>query len=274
MNGLLRRLRSRSAAPADEIPPESPAASEPVDGTVTQPIAGAGDSGLPGPGGPGGPARSAEEQAALDERLRRARDLPAGVDLAELERARDGSGRRGRVRHRVRYLRRVRELLLRDLGGFFYEVHRTAGGHQHGGHREILEGKAARLAAVDGELRQLEGALGESRDAATTVVREPGVGGTCPHCGELHGSDARFCARCGAPLSERGRRDRAAEVDRTIAAREAEAAAREAEAAERARAAAAPPAAPDPSPAADAPTSELNGANGADRDRVASERTS
>ena len=36
----------------------------------------------------------------------------------------------------------------------------------------------------------------------TTVVREPGVGGTCPRCGELHASDARFCAHCGLDLAK------------------------------------------------------------------------
>ena len=56
------------------------------------------------------------------------------------------------MRRRVRYLRRVRELLLRDLGGFFYEVHRTAGGRESSGHRAILETKTGRLAAIDGEL--------------------------------------------------------------------------------------------------------------------------
>ena len=34
MNGLLRRLTRRRAATADEPPPETPAASEPVDATV------------------------------------------------------------------------------------------------------------------------------------------------------------------------------------------------------------------------------------------------
>ena len=32
------------------------------------------------------------------------------------------------------------------------------------------------------------------------MLREPGIGGTCPECGELHSSDARYCSRCGTPL--------------------------------------------------------------------------
>jgi hypothetical protein len=33
------------------------------------------------------------------------------------------------------------------------------------------------------------------------VLREPGIGGSCPLCGELHGSDARFCWACGTPVA-------------------------------------------------------------------------
>jgi len=36
------------------------------------------------------------------------------------------------------------------------------------------------------------------------VLREPGIGGTCPRCGELHASEARFCSRCGLDLTARG----------------------------------------------------------------------
>jgi hypothetical protein len=213
MNGLLRRLTRRRAAPADETPPGTTAASEPADATVIsveeeRPL-------------------SEEEQALLareEELRRRRRDLPAGIDPAELETAAGEGASRGALRRRVRYLRRIRELLLRDLGGFYYEVHRSAGG-THGGHRDILENKAERLDAVDRELRELEGRLGEPY-SGQTVLREPGIGGTCPTCGELHASDAGWCAHCGTPLSDRARRQAEQEVDRAIAARrEAEAAA-------------------------------------------------
>ena len=222
MNGLLRRLTRRRAATADENPPGTPAASEPVDATVVSfeersPL-------------------SEEEQAREEELLRRRRDVPAGVDPDRLEAPAGESARRGALRRRVRYLRSVREVLLRDLGGFFYEIHRAAGA-SHGGHRDLLETKAGRLVAVDEELGQLEARLGEAHPAQT-VVREPGVGGTCRTCGELHGSDAAWCARCGSPLSERARKRREQEVDRTIASRQAEAAERTRDA-ERAREAAA-----------------------------------
>ena len=45
----------------------------------------------------------------------------------------------------------------------------------------------------------LETELGTPR--GETVLREPGVGGTCPRCGELHASDARFCSSCGLDLT-------------------------------------------------------------------------
>jgi len=139
----------------------------------------------------------------------------------------------------------AREVLLRDLGGFSYEVHRAAGA-SHGGHREIIDRKAARLAAIDEELRVHEAALGIGGPAAT-VVREPGIGGTCPACGELHGSDASWCAYCGTPLTERARKHAEEATDRAIADREA---------AERERLAAAAPAPPAAVPGSEEPTDE------------------
>ena len=52
---------------------------------------------------------------------------------------------------------------------------------------------------IDAELRVLEAELGTPR--GETVLREPGVGGTCPRCGELHASDAHYCSRCGLDLT-------------------------------------------------------------------------
>ncbi len=141
-----------------------------------------------------------------------ARDLPAGVDPADLATA-PASARRGKLRRRLRYLRHVRELLLRDLGGFTYEVHRTAGGTAEEPQRRLATAKAQRISALDAEVRALEIRLGEPH--GETVLREPGIGGTCPECGELHASDAHFCARCGAPLDEKSRAKRAAEQPTT-----------------------------------------------------------
>jgi hypothetical protein len=96
----------------------------------------------------------------------------------------------------------VRELLLRDLGGFYLEAHRSEQGPE--AHHRLLDVKARRLATLDGEVRELESGLSE--DHPRTVLRAPGIGGTCPRCGELHASDARFCSRCGSPLTSRAAR--------------------------------------------------------------------
>jgi hypothetical protein len=102
---------------------------------------------------------------------------------------------RGRVRRRLRYLRRVRELQLRDLGGLVFELSRF--GRQR---EDLVTAKVSQLAATDDELRNLEVVLDDRR--ALVELREPGVGGTCPTCGALHGSADRFCAQCGRPLIE------------------------------------------------------------------------
>jgi hypothetical protein len=131
-------------------------------------------------------------------------DLPAGVDPDELAAAPPTSARRSRLRRRVSYLRAAREVLLRDLGGFVYELHRTAGDIEHEAHRRLREIKLARLTRLDTELHELELRLDDVR--RHVVVREPGVGGECPNCGELFGSDAHYCAHCGLPLTESARR--------------------------------------------------------------------
>jgi zinc-ribbon domain len=164
MSGLLRRIRRPGGA-------EEPR---------TEPIA------LPDPAH-SAPTPSNGEIASEDGPR-----LPAGVAEEDLERRRM-TGRRGKLRRRARYLRRARELALRDLGGLVYESRRR---NQFGG--ALIDEKVKRLAAIDAELRELEAALGTA--AGQTVLREPGVGGTCPRCGELHASDARFCAACGLEL--------------------------------------------------------------------------
>src|SRR6266545_1878086 len=92
---------------------------------------------------------------------------------------------RGKLRRRLRYLRRVRELQLRDLGGLVYETYRRSRPRQ-----DLVDRKVEILAATDTELSGLEVALDDRRPLHE--LREPGIGGQCPRCGELFGSDARF----------------------------------------------------------------------------------
>ena len=109
---------------------------------------------------------------------------------------------RGRLRRRLRFLRRVRELGYRDLGGLVFDQHKFNRPSE-----DLVRSKVSALMAVDSELRALEEALAEKRDI--TELREPGLS-ACPRCGTLHGSDANFCPSCGLALS--GARTIAADV--------------------------------------------------------------
>jgi hypothetical protein len=221
MSGLMRRLTRGRAATDDEATPQASAASEPVSAT---PDAQQGGSGMPANGVPvvageepkpavlagGDGAEPKTEKTAVlppvaGPGAEDSRDLPAGVDPARLA-AVPSSARRGRLRRRLRYLRAVRELLLRDIGGFYYEAQRSDSGIDP--HQRHLDAKTARLTRLDEEMRELETRLDEAHPQ--TILRQPGLGGTCPHCGELHGSDARYCSRCGAALSGRAARARLA----------------------------------------------------------------
>jgi ribosomal protein L40E len=119
--------------------------------------------------------------------------LPAGLAPEDVAPTRPSFRDRGRLRRRLRYLRRVRELGFRDLGGLAFDLHRFGRRND-----ELVLGKLAALDAVDRELRAIERVLDERRDIIE--LREPGVA-ACPRCGALHGTDARFCPNCGTQFS-------------------------------------------------------------------------
>jgi ribosomal protein L40E len=119
--------------------------------------------------------------------------LPAGMAPADVAPTRPSFRDRGRLRRRLRYLRRVRELGFRDLGGLAFDLHRFRRRND-----ELVLGKLAALDAVDRELRAIERVLDDRRDIVE--LREPGVA-ACPRCGALHGSDANFCPQCGTQFS-------------------------------------------------------------------------
>jgi hypothetical protein len=100
--------------------------------------------------------------------------------------------RRTQMRRRLRYLRRARELALRDLGGLVFDLDRFSRERP-----DLVRAKLDGLAAIDTERRTLEAALGEQHEV--DVLREPGVA-SCPRCGALHASDAKFCSNCGLPV--------------------------------------------------------------------------
>jgi hypothetical protein len=168
------------AMPAPEgatvaVPDESPTAEAPA---VAQSAAAAGS---PAAGAQGDATTPGEQAAAVD---------PA-----------PGFRARTRMRRRLRYLRRLRELAFRDLGGLVFDLHRF--GRERG---DLVQGKLDALGAIDGELRALEGALRDHRDF--TDLREAGIA-ACPRCGTIHDTDANFCPGCGTALRRTVVRDAA-----------------------------------------------------------------
>ena len=99
---------------------------------------------------------------------------------------------RGKLRRRLRFLRRARELAYRDIGGLIFDMRRFGRSRQ-----DLLDAKLGALSAVDQELRALERALDDRR--AIHELREPGIS-SCARCGALHSSEANFCPHCGLQL--------------------------------------------------------------------------
>ncbi len=118
--------------------------------------------------------------SGLVERIVR-QDAPAGLR------------ERGKARRRVRYLRKLRELQLRDLGGFALEQRRLGRDRP-----ELMRAKLDAAGQTDRELRALERGLSERRPLRE--LREPGIGGACAACGTVHGSSDRYCSWCGQKL--------------------------------------------------------------------------
>jgi rubrerythrin len=97
---------------------------------------------------------------------------------------------RATLRRRLRYLRRRRELALRELGELVLESHR-------GGERSPeLAAKLTSAEQIESESERLERALDERTELL--VLREPGIT-VCGSCAALHGSEDRFCPHCGTP---------------------------------------------------------------------------
>jgi hypothetical protein len=190
MSGLLRRIKRSRTAGAGEPPADEQGAAPEGAGTTAE-TAPAGDE-----------AKTTRLPVATPPAIAADPDTPAGLDERVAAASQPPAGRRGRLRRRLRYLRRARELMLRDLGGLVYEVHRSGGGDLSA-HRGVVDGKIERLVVLDAETGAIENALGAPR--SETVVFEPGVGGTCDVCGELYGSAARFCSRCGTPTDPAAR---------------------------------------------------------------------
>jgi hypothetical protein len=139
-------------------------------------------------------AQETEGQTAAEVQPTEVRPaVPAGAEPADPAAPPKPTFRnRGRLRRRMRFLRRVRELGYRDLGGLVFDQHRFNRPNE-----ELVRGKLAALQGVDTELRALESLLDDPRPIHE--LREPGIA-ACVRCGALHGTDARFCPSCGVAI--------------------------------------------------------------------------
>jgi hypothetical protein len=113
---------------------------------------------------------------------------------------------RGRLRRQVRFLRKQRELQMRDLGGLIFDMYRFGSKRQ-----DLVREKLRLMFEADRELRAFEAMLGGRR--GRLEVREPGVGGSCPRCLTLYSTDAHYCWRCGLALTERAETEAGGVVD-------------------------------------------------------------
>jgi len=170
-----------AVAPPPVEPPATPAASAPttIDVTSRNPAAVA----------PTQPAPS--EPAVIPTSTDAAAPATAETAVAEPAPRRPGFRARGRMRRRLRYLRKLRELQARDLGGLVFDLRRFRRERD-----DLIAQKIDQIRACDDELHALELALDERRDLRD--MREPGIGGTCPRCFAVFGSADKFCANCGA----------------------------------------------------------------------------
>ena len=211
MSGLFQRIGRRPADPdATSVPEESGAPTQ----QIVTPAAPA-TAELPvSPAAPPQPADATHEMlaqapaAASSEAQTTVQPPVATVPVSEPPAAaatptssapaepvmrRPGFRERGRMRRRLRYLRQLRELQVRDLGGLVFDLRRFERKRD-----DLVAQKIDQMRACDDEVQALEVALDERRDIRD--VREPGIGGTCPRCFAIHGSSDHFCATCGAAL--------------------------------------------------------------------------
>lgn len=158
----------------------------------------ASDSGARTGAGENAPAAQSADAAAKESAD--ATSPPSGAVASEHMGAIDSPGfrERGRMRRRIRFLRKARELAYRDLGGLVFDLHRFGRRND-----QLVLAKLDTIGRIDGELRTLEAALAERQPV--TVLREAGVA-ACPRCAAIHGSDDRFCPNCGLAMDLRAER--------------------------------------------------------------------
>jgi hypothetical protein len=129
------------------------------------------------------------------DRLATGTDVPAGQEPPDPSvRPKPTARERTAIRRRLRELRRRREAMLIELGALTLEQHR-----QERSTPELVTPRAEELEALQGEIDALESALAEDRRVVDLVAA--GIAGSCPRCGTLASTSARYCDRCGAELA-------------------------------------------------------------------------
>jgi len=177
------RIEAVTPAASDEATPAPPTSPPPPTIDLTARISAAETTSAPQPA-------SADTAPATQPDAPQG-DATGGTLVAEPAQRRPGFRARGRMRRRLRYLRKLRELQVRDLGGLVFDLRRFERKRD-----DLIAQKIDQIRACDDELHALERALDERRDLRD--VREPGIGGTCPRCFAIYGSADKFCANCGA----------------------------------------------------------------------------
>lgn len=136
--------------------------------------------------------RTSGRVAATVNRAAAGSEVPAGQDPSALSAT--TARERGVMRRRVRRLRRVRELLLHELGALVFEMERR------GVRREaLLRRKVDQLRVIEDEAAALAAALGDQRSLSEIV--SAGIVGACHNCGTLVSTDARFCSNCATSVT-------------------------------------------------------------------------
>jgi hypothetical protein len=129
-------------------------------------------------------------------RVAKGSDVPAGLERNGDAPTATSSRERGRIRRRLREVRRLREAGLLELGALVLEAHR----HERDD-SPVIKRKAAEVAALDDEAQALASAL--ATDAGLESVIVTGISGPCPTCGVLSSTSSRFCPVCGTALDGR-----------------------------------------------------------------------
>jgi hypothetical protein len=156
----------------------------------------AGDGGLPEDGRDGTRA-TAEIQAPppFEQRTTQVDTAQVQPSPDPLAAASAGPAERGKLRRRLRRLKRVRARQRIELGALVVDARKRANGSRP----EVLERRAAEAAEVERQVRELSHAVDAHADTRELAA---GIAGTCSSCGALLSTEDRFCPTCGTPTKE------------------------------------------------------------------------